>query len=49
MEKNKIPAITKERTDLLKEVYKDTLDILDAYDHQTLTRRRRLDHDTNII
>ena len=38
MEENKITAITKEKTDVLKEAYKDTLEILDAYDHQTLTR-----------
>ena len=37
MEENKIPAITKEKTDVLREVYKDTLELLDAYDHQTLT------------
>ena len=36
MEENKIIAITKEKTDMLTEAYKDTLDILDAYDHQTL-------------
>ena len=36
MEENKIPAIIKEKTDVLKEAYKDTLDILDAYDHHTL-------------
>ena len=36
MEENKIPAIIKEKTDVLKETYKDTLDILDAYDHHTL-------------
>ena len=36
MEENKITAITKEKTDMLTEAYKDTLDILDAYDHQTL-------------
>ena len=28
MEENKIPAITKEKTDVLKEVYKDTLERL---------------------
>lgn len=38
MEENKITAITKERTDMLRKAYKDTLEILDAYDHQTLTR-----------
>lgn len=37
MEENKITAITKERTDMLRKAYKDTLEILDAYDHQTLT------------
>lgn len=40
MEENKITAITKEKTDALKDAYKDTLEILDAYEHQTLTRRR---------
>ena len=38
MEENRITAITKEKTDVLTEAYKDTLEILDAYDHQTLTR-----------
>ena len=38
MEGNKITAITKEKTDVLKDAYKDTLEMLDAYDHQTLTR-----------
>ena len=36
MEENKITAITKEKTEVLKDTYKHTLDILDAYDHQTL-------------
>ena len=36
MEENKITAITKEKTDVLTEVYKHTLELLDAYDHQTL-------------
>lgn len=36
MEENKIPAIIKEKTDVLKETYKDALDILDAYDNHTL-------------
>ena len=35
---NEITAITQEKTDTLKDVYKDALNILDAYDHQTLTR-----------
>ena len=38
MEENEIAAIIKEKTDAIKYAYKDTLDILDAYDHQTLTR-----------
>ncbi len=38
MEENKITAITKEKTAMLKGAYKDTLEILDAYDHQILTR-----------
>ncbi len=38
MKENKITAITKEKTDVLKDAYKDTLEILDAYDHQMLTR-----------
>lgn len=37
MEKNKITSITQEKTDLIKDTYKNTLEILDAYDHQTLT------------
>ncbi len=37
MEENKITAITKEKTDMLTEAYKHTLELLDAYDHQTLT------------
>lgn len=34
MRENRITAITKEKTDELTEAYKDTLGILDAYDHQ---------------
>ena len=47
MEENKITAITKEKTDVLKDVYKDTLEILDAYDHQTLTRPEGTYYDGN--
>ena len=36
MEENKIPAIIKVKTDVLKESYKHTLELLDSYDHQTL-------------
>ena len=38
MEENRVVEINKEKTDALKEVYKDTLDILYAYDHQILDR-----------
>ena len=38
MEENEITTIIKEKTDAIKYAYKDALDILDAYDHQTLTR-----------
>ena len=38
MEENEITTIIKGKTDAIKFAYKDTLDILDAYDHQTLTR-----------
>ena len=38
MEENRVAEINKEKTEALKEAYKDTLGILDAYDHQTLTR-----------
>ena len=47
MEENKITAITKERTDMLRKAYKDTLEILDAYDHQTLTRPEGTYYDGN--
>ena len=47
MEENKITAITKEKTDVLKEAYKDTLEILDAYDHQTLIRPEGTYYDGN--
>ena len=38
MEENEITTIIKEKTDAIKNAYKDALNILDAYDHQTLTR-----------
>ena len=38
MEENRVAEINKEKTDALKEAYKDTFDILDAYDHQTIDR-----------
>ena len=47
MEENKVPAIIKEKTDVVKDVYKDTLEILDAYDHQTLARPEGTYYDGN--
>ena len=47
MEENKVPAIIKEKTDVVKDVYKDTLEILDAYDHQALTRPEGTYYDGN--
>ena len=47
MEENQITAITKEKTDVLTEAYKYTLEILDAYDHQTLTRPEGTYYDGN--
>ena len=38
MGENEIIAIIKEKIDAIKYAYKDALNILDAYDHQTLTR-----------
>lgn len=35
---NEVTAIIKEKTDTIKDAYKNALNILDAYDHQTLTR-----------
>ena len=47
MEENKITLITQEKTDLIKDTYKNTLEILDAYDHQTLTRPEGTYYDGN--
>ena len=38
MKENEVTAIVKEKTDAIKNAYKNALNILDAYDHQTLTR-----------
>ena len=38
MEENEVTTIIKEKTDAIKNAYKYALNILDAYDHQTLTR-----------
>ena len=47
MEENEITTIIKEKTDALKDAYKDVLDILDAYDHHTLTRPEGTYYDGN--
>ena len=47
MKENKITAITKEKEEVLKDVYKDTLEILEAYDHQTLTHPEGTYYDGN--
>lgn len=47
MEENEITTIIEEKTDAIKYAYKDTLDILDAYDHQTLTRPEGTYYDEN--
>ena len=47
MEENRVAEINKEKTEALKEAYRDTLDILDAYDHQTLTRPEGTYYDGN--
>ena len=47
MEENKITAITKEKTDVLKCAYKDAMEILDAYDHKTLTHPEGTYYDGN--
>lgn len=47
MEENRVAEINKEKTESLKEAYKDTLDILDAYDHKTLIRPEGTYYDGN--
>ena len=47
MEENRVAEINKEKTEALKEAYRDTLDMLDAYDHQTLTRPEGTYYDGN--
>ena len=47
MEENEITTIIKEKTDAIKYAYKDTLDILDAYNQQTLTRPEGTYYDGN--
>ena len=47
VEENRISAITKEKTDVITDAYKETLGILDAYDHQTLTRPEGTYYDGN--
>ena len=38
MKENEVTAIVREKTDAIKNAYKYALDILEAYDHQTLIR-----------
>ena len=47
LEENRVAEINKEKTEALKEAYRDTLDILDAYDHRTLTRPEGTYYDGN--
>ena len=47
MEENRVVAINKEKTEAIKETYRDTLEILDAYDHQTLPRPEGTYYDGN--
>ena len=47
MGENEITTIIKEKTDAIKYAYKDALDILDAYDHHTLTRPEGTYYDGN--
>ena len=47
MEENEITTIIKEKSDAINYVYKDTFDILDAYDYQTLTRPEGTYYDGN--
>lgn len=47
MEENRVVEINIEKTEELKEVYKDTLNILDAYDHQILARPEGTYYDGN--
>ena len=47
MEENRVAEINKEKTEALKEAYRDTLDILDAYDRRTLTRPEGTYYDGN--
>ena len=47
MEENRVAEITKEKTAALKDDYKDTLELLDEYDHQTLMRPEGTYYDGN--
>lgn len=47
MEELGVAEITKEKTEALQKVYKNTLGLLDAYDHQTLTRPEGTYYDGN--
>ena len=47
MEENRVVEINKEKTEMIQEAYKCTLELLDAYDHQTLIRPEGTYYDGN--
>lgn len=47
MEENRVVEINKEKTEMIQEAYKYTLELLDAYDHQTLIRPEGTYYDGN--
>lgn len=47
MEENRVVEINKEKTEMIQEAYKCTLELLDAYDHQTLMRPEGTYYDGN--
>ena len=47
MEENRVVEINKEKTEMIQEAFKCTLELLDAYDHQTLIRPEGTYYDGN--
>ena len=47
MEENRVVEINKEKTEMIQEAYKCTLELLDAYVHQTLIRPEGTYYDGN--
>lgn len=47
MEELRVAEIIKEKTEALQKVYRKTMGLLDAYDHQTLTRPEGTYYDGN--